>query len=156
MRPVTFSSLSCMALPNFSTLSHSRISEKVLLNIKFVLIFFHKFAWNISHLKSNSARQYHKYTRLHVKCPLFLSVFNETWIFSTYFRKTLKYQMSWKSVHWVVSCSKRTDRQTGRHEEPNSRFSQFCERTEKLVSSWQVLQTSVTTVHCTQQFENKY
>jgi len=28
---------------------------------------------------------------------------------------------------WVVPCG-RTDRQTNRHDEANSRFSQFCER----------------------------
>jgi hypothetical protein len=42
--------------------------------------------------------------------------FNDIWIFSTYFRKILKYQISWKSVHWEPSCSTRpagrTDGQT--------------------------------------------
>ena len=31
--------------------------------------------------------------RLHVKCPLMFSDFNETWIFTTDFRKKLKYQL---------------------------------------------------------------
>jgi len=33
------------------------------------------------------------YIGLHVKYPLFLSEFTETWIFSTYFRKPLIYQI---------------------------------------------------------------
>jgi len=54
--------------------------------------------------------------------------FNETWVIWTYFRKFLKYQISWKSVKWEPSCSVRTDRQTDIHDEVNSRSSQFCER----------------------------
>jgi len=43
-----------------------------------------------------------------------LSDFNETLIFWTYFRKIPKYQISWKSVWWVPSCSMRTDGRTYR------------------------------------------
>jgi len=68
---------------------------------------------------------------LHVKYPLFLSDFNEASFFSADFRKMLKYQIWWKSVQWQPSSSMRTDGQTNRHNEANSRFSQSCERAEK-------------------------
>ena len=53
------------------------------------------------------------YYCLHVMYPLFMSGFSETWIFSTYFRKILKYKLSRKSIQWQRSCFMRTDRQTG-------------------------------------------
>jgi len=46
--------------------------------------------------------------------PLFMSGFNETWLFSTKFWKILKNQIPWNSVQWEVSCSMRTDGQTWR------------------------------------------
>jgi hypothetical protein len=92
---------------------------------------------------------------LHVKCPLFLSDFNETWIVSAYFRNIFKYQISRKSVQWKPTCSmrkeKRTDgwtegqtgrqaeRQRNRREESNNRVLQFYEcvlKWSQLVSSW--------------------
>ena len=51
-------------------------------------------------------------TDRHVIYPLFLSDFNETWIFSTYFRKILKYEISLKFYQWEPSCSMPTDGQT--------------------------------------------
>ena len=70
------------------------------------------------------------YIGLHVKRPLFLFDFNET--FSTDFRKKIKYHMSWKPVQWEPSCFLWTDGQTGgrkdRHDEANSRFLQICEK----------------------------
>jgi len=83
---------------------HGHTNIKVLI---FSLIFCTTFVRIISHSKKNSV-----YTGLHVKYPLFLSDLNETWIFSTDFRKILKYQISSKSVQWEPSCSMRTDRRS--------------------------------------------
>jgi len=52
--------------------------------------------------------------RLHVKCRLLLSNFNQTWIFRADFRKIHTYQISWKSAQWESNCSMRTDRRTRR------------------------------------------
>ena len=52
------------------------------------------------------------YIGLHVKYPLFLSDFNDIWIFSTDIWKILKYQISWISAQWVLSCSMLTDGRT--------------------------------------------
>jgi len=68
-------------------------------------------------------------TGLHVTYQLLLSDFNKNWIFSTYFRKMLKYYNSWKSAQWgrVIPCGR-----TDRYVEANSRFSQFFERAQKV------------------------
>jgi len=65
------------------------------------------------------------YIGLHVKYPSFLPDFKETWIFSTVFWKILNYQISWQSVQWEPS-SLWMDGQTGRHDEANSHFFQYC------------------------------
>jgi hypothetical protein len=65
------------------------------------------------------------YNGLHVKYPLFLSDFNETWIFWQITEKCLKikFHENTSSVNRVVQCV-----QTHMYDEADSRFSQFCER----------------------------
>ena len=88
------------------------------------MIFSTNFVWDISDSKNWMRYNQKKYIGFHAKYPLLFSDFNETWIFSTGFRKILEYQIPWKSVQWQSSCSMRTDG----HEEASSRFSQFRER----------------------------
>ena len=104
-------SVACPALQYFSTLSHKRHDfggKKMCVMIsntsssETCLIF-----------RRNSKKIWTKmYTGPHVQYPLLLSDFNETWIFSTDFRKI--HQFSWKSVQWEPNCSMRTDGQTWR------------------------------------------
>jgi len=124
------SSVACPAL-HFFTLSHKRheYRKKVTEHKMCVLILSTNFVWNISHSKKKWARYDKKniYIDLHAKYPSFFSDFNEAWIFSQIFgKKILKYGISWKSVPLEPSCLMRTDGQTNRHDEANSRFSQFC------------------------------
>jgi len=71
------------------------IFRKEYLHKKCIFICSTTFVWNISHSKKNSARNFHElYIYLHVKCPLFLSDFNQTWFFSLDFLELLKYQFS--------------------------------------------------------------
>jgi hypothetical protein len=93
--------------------SGTSFERKKLLNMKCVLISSTAFVWKSSHSTKNWARFDQKcIIGLHVKYLVFLSDFNDTRIFSTGFRKVLKYQISWKSVQWKPSCSMLTDGQT--------------------------------------------
>ena len=68
------------------------------------------------------------YISLHVKYPLFFSDCSETWIFATDFPEILRYRISWKSAQWKPSWPTSKNgwiNGTDRHDEANSRFSQF-------------------------------
>jgi hypothetical protein len=111
------SSVPCLVLPHFSHyLITARFSEGKNNNIKCVLVFSTTFVWNISHFKKHSEILSYMYTWLHIKCPLFLSDVNETWILSADFQKVLKYKFSWKSAHSEPSCSMRIQRHCNRSE----------------------------------------
>jgi hypothetical protein len=73
------------------------------------------------------------------KVPLFLSDFNEAWIFSTEFRKIDKYQISWKSVQWNPSCSMYIDRQTDRQTDMTRLIVAFRNFTTAPKNAWNYL-----------------
>jgi hypothetical protein len=86
-RHVVISALSWCTVFFAHYLINGTIIETSLLNTKCV-IFSTTFVWNISHSKRNWVRHDKKmHTGLHVKQPFFLSDFNKTCIFSTYFLK---------------------------------------------------------------------
>ena len=132
--------------PYFSTLSHKWCDsrKKVIEHKTCAFIFSTTFNRNISHSKKNLARYRQKMSkRLDVKHPLFLSDVNEILIFSTDSRKSLKYQVSSKSVKRKPSCSMRTDG----HDEANSHFSQFCERAYKRKERRKKFGMNIETIH---------
>ena len=68
---------------------------------------------------------------LRAKYPLFLADFNEIRCFSTDFRKIFQVWISLKIRPGGAELfyeDRQTDRQTGKHDEADSRFSQFYER----------------------------
>jgi hypothetical protein len=104
---------------------------KKLLNIKSLFLYtLQLFFETFLILRRISEILSYMWKRFLVKYPLFLSDFNETWIFSTNFRKSLKYQISLKYVQWEPSCSMRTDKQICGYDDTNRRFSQFCEHSK--------------------------
>jgi hypothetical protein len=58
------------------------------------------------------------YLGLHVKCPIILSDFNQIWSSLTCFHRSIRYEMSRRSVQlnprWYMRTDGQTDRQTGR------------------------------------------
>ena len=86
-------------------------------------IFYNSCLKHVYFLEEMSEIFSYMYMGLHVKYPLFVSYFNETWIFSTEFRKILNYKiaLNTSSGSPVVPCGRKD-----RYDEANSRFSQLC------------------------------
>jgi hypothetical protein len=121
-------------------LINSTIFEKSYWTYMCAFIFSAAFIGNISH-SENSASYYHKCGNL-----LMYSTCYSCWIliklgiFSTYFRKELKYQISSKSVQWEPRCSM----WTGRHDKANSHFFSFANAPKKNQHSVNKLKTCQT------------
>jgi hypothetical protein len=121
------SSAACLAIPFFPHYPiNSKIFGKVLLNTKYVLIFSPTFVCIFSHCTYVEFSQISSQTNagVYVKYSLFLSDFNQSSIFSTNFRKVLKFEIFVKILPVGAEYSMRTDR----HGDVSYRFSQFCER----------------------------
>jgi len=124
MQHIILLSEACLALPSFTHyLIKGTIFGKMLLNIICACIFFlqclSETLFMLRRIECVSTINDHSSSR---KVTVILVRFNKTWIFLTNFGKTLKYQISWKSHQWEISCSTWTDRQTNRHFKANSHF----------------------------------
>ena len=91
-----------------------------------VLILSTNIMWNISDSKKNECSEIlaYIYIHLHIAYLLFLSDFNEIWIF-WHFLNILKYQISCKSKQWELSSCMQMDRWTDRQNKANSCVLQF-------------------------------
>ena len=111
-------------------LINGKIFRKMSLNVKCVFLFILQIVFETFLFLRRNQRSIGE--RLHVKWPLFLSDFNDIFIFSTEFRNVskIKFYQNPSNGSRLVPC-RQTDghkrRRTDGHDETNSRFSQFCE-----------------------------
>ena len=113
MRRFISSSMACLAVSYFSKLYKKGTIFEInnLLNTKRVFWF----ALQILSEKFHIQRRIPQDIIMNVQrssCTVPDSVFHKTWISSTYFRGTTRYQISWKCVCCVSRCSMRTDGRT--------------------------------------------
>jgi hypothetical protein len=71
----------------------------------------------------------HTYFGIHVKFPIFLSEFKETWIFPTFFNRSVQYKISRIFFPWASSCSIRREGQT---DDTNISFPELRNRAQNL------------------------
>jgi hypothetical protein len=90
------STVVCLALPYFFILS--RFLEKIYGELNMCLDFLYNFCLKYLSFSEELSEIWSKmYIARHINYPLFLSDFNENWIFVTNFRKILKYDISWEN-----------------------------------------------------------
>jgi hypothetical protein len=135
MRHIILSSVACLAVPYFFTLSHKRHDfrnkKKVIDHKMCVFIFSTTFVWNISHPKNNSARYYHKCTQISMQSTRYpCQILNalKCWQFSK--NTQLSNFMKIRPVE-VEFFHVGGHTHTHTHDEANSRVSQFSERASK-------------------------
>jgi hypothetical protein len=126
MRRIILSSVACLVLPYFPTLSLTRhdFRDKVIKHNILVLIFSKTLSKEFLILTRIQRDIIINIICVCLQYSLFLSDLNETWTLVTDCRQIPKYQISWKSVQWQSRCSMQTDW----HDETNGRYSQFYER----------------------------
>ena len=110
------SSVACLALQYFSTLSHKKhdFREKIIEHKMYVLVFSTTFVWRISHSEKNSARSYHKCILFQILMKLEFS----RRIFEKYCN--IKFHENPSSGSRVVPHGR-----TDRHDEANRLFRNF-------------------------------
>jgi hypothetical protein len=101
-------------LPHY--LTNGIIFKNKLLNKQYVSIYSKTAVLNISHSKKQKSEIWSKmYIRLHVKyCRYSCQTLMKLEFSRQTFKKTLKYQTSWKSVQCEASCSTQMDGQIWR------------------------------------------
>jgi hypothetical protein len=145
MRHSILSSVVSPAVQYFSTLSHKthNFGGKIFGTWN-VLIFSTIFTWNIYHSNKNSTRYYHKCILVFMYSALYSC---QIWIkveFSRHISEKcshIKFHENPSSKSQIVSYG-RTDGQTDRCDEVNSRFLPFCERAEQEREIWNSLSLS--------------
>ena len=126
------SSVPCLIVQYLSTLSHKgSIFEKQLLNIKSVFFLFlfslQRLCETFLILGRTERDIIMNVPRSSCTVPLFLSVFNESSFFATYFLKILSIKFHAYPSQWETSCSVWTDRRTDMTK-PVVTFSSYAKR----------------------------
>ena len=119
---VILSSMACPALSWFFFRIMSQRAQfskrKTILDKNVNFDFYITFLWNISRIQRGSTVNAR---RFHVKCTLFFSDFNQTWIFSDKLSQNIQISNFMKSIHWESNCYITTKRQTW-HDETRVAF----------------------------------